>query len=196
MRLCAIVAVILSAPIMAYAQGPGSTPAFDTTSSTALEELGVAIRTDQPEGAVLAVALPDVYILPDSKLYWIVRLWESIRLIFAEDPAERADLLLELSKKRLSETYDLLKKDKISIAATNVERYKQQLQQALGIVQDLPDSALQQERYDAFGEQVWYQKALTNVIQIEGLSNIFADVTGALGTVTQQFGSLQLTDFE
>lgn len=196
MRLCAIVAVFLSAPITVYAQGSGSTPAFDTTPSTALEELGVAIRTDQPEGAVLAVALPDVYILPDSKLYWIVRLWESIQLIFAEDPAERADLLLELSKKRLSETYDLLKKDKISLAATNVERYKQQLQQALGIVQDLPDSTMQQERYDAFGEQVWYQKALTNVIQVEGLSNIFADVTGALGTVTQQFGSLQLTDFE
>lgn len=183
-------------PLVLQAQEPGSTPSFDTSSVTALEDLGVAIKTDQPEGAVLAVALPDVYILPDSKLYWIVRLWESFQLIIAEDPEERADLLLELSKKRLSETYTLLKKDKVSVATTNIERYKQQLQQALGIVQDLPDSAMQQERYDAFGEQVWYQKALTNVIQIEGLSNVFADMTGAFGTVTQQLGSLQLTDIE
>jgi len=192
----ALMLTIVSSPVLVRAEEEEQMTAVDPTASTAFEDLGVAIRTDQPEGAVLAVALPNVYILPDSKLYWIVQLWESIQMIFAEDPQERADLLLELSKKRLSETYNLLKKDNVADATGNIERYTQQLRQALGIVQELPDSRMQQERYDAFEEQVWYQKALSSVIQVEGLSNIFADVTSSLGEVTQGSGSLQLTDLE
>lgn len=186
----------LFAPLTVHAREDVDEEIVAHTTATAFEDLGIAVRTDKPEGAVLAVALPDVYILPDSKLYWLVQLWESIRIIFAEDPQERADLLLEFSKKRLSETYDLLKKENVSVAVTTVERYKQQLQEALGAVQELPSGAMQQEGYDAFEEQVWYQKALTNIIQVEGFSSIFADISGTLGAVTDKHESLQLTDLE
>lgn len=157
-----------------------------------LEELGVAIKTEQPVGAVLAVALPDVYILPGSRLYWIVQIWESIRLLITEDPAERAEVLLGYSKKRLAETYALVQDNSLDTALQTIERYKVQLNEALTQMQDIPDSAKQQENYNGVQEHVWYQKALHSIITAKGITDAFAGMANAVTDSADTRGSLEL----
>ncbi len=144
-----------------------------------LEHVGVVIRMDRPEGAILAVALPDAYILPDSPLYWIVKFWESLTLFIADSPEEKSELLFSFAEKRLAETMKLLEKENILQAAANLERYKGQLNQATTAIQDVSDHQVQEQRYSRLEEQVWYQKALLRIIDTESIANILTDVTGA-----------------
>lgn len=150
-----------------------------------LEQVGVVIRMDRPEGAILAVALPDAYILPGSPLYWLVRFWESLTLFIADSPEEKSELLFSFAEKRLAETMKLLEKEHVFQAAANLERYKGQLNEATTAIQDVSDQQVREQQYSRLEEQVWYQKALLRIIDTESVANILSDVSSAFAP---QFG--------
>lgn len=137
-----------------------------------LSEAGLALQVDQPEGAILAVSLPDVYILPDSFLYWIVEFWEEVQYVLTEDSDERVELMFTFAEKRLAETIKLIEKDRADFAALTIERYQNELDAAMDIVDSLPqkDRAAGLSR---ISEQAWYQKAFMRIMQADGISDLF-----------------------
>ena len=152
-------------PLTSRAQTPLPTAAedlevvqFDNSRedvNETLSDLGITIRLDKPEGAILAFSLPDVYILPDSKLYLVVKFWESLQLLWADTAEEKSDLLFHFSEKRLAETVQLLEEEKSEDAVVNLSRYRGQLSQALSHVAEIEKGAGRKQGYNRIGEKIW-----------------------------------------
>lgn len=80
---------------------------------------------------VLTANLPTVSVLPTSPFYDLKRTWENIRLFISRTPEDRLALILKLGEIRLSETVELYKEEKISLALSTFEEYKGLIEQAL-----------------------------------------------------------------
>lgn len=161
-----------------------------------LEKYGVTVQIDAPEEAILAVALPDVYILPNSPFYLLVKFWESLTLLWADTPEEKAYLLFEYAEKRLAETLKLIKKEDDSAALTNIDRYKGQLSQAINTLQEVSDLDKREQQFNRLEEQVWYQRALARVLHAEGLSDLFTETSEDFSTVIEQRGGIELKNIQ
>lgn len=77
------------------------------------------------EAAETAFAEPGL--LPDHPLYFLKRLGEGVRLLFAFDGASRAKLHLEFAKARLAEAKQLIKENKTEKADETLEDFGKEL---------------------------------------------------------------------
>ncbi|MCA9390347.1 hypothetical protein KC571_02980 [candidate division WWE3 bacterium] len=166
------------------------------TVSEKLEALGLTIQVDKPEGAILAFSLPDVYILPDSRLYWVVQLWESVSLLWADTPEEKSDLLFYFSEKRLSEIIALFEKNDSEAALTTIDRYKGQLSQAINSINEIQNTDDRDKRYSNLEKQVWYQQALNKLAEAQGLSDLLGGVTDSLKNNETGQRGIELTQID
>lgn len=76
-------------------------------------------------GVAISVASADA--MPDSALYPVKLAKEQVQLAVTMDPAAKADLLLQLSEKRLNEANQMLARNETSQAAAAIQRYRRAL---------------------------------------------------------------------
>ncbi len=75
--------------------------------------------------------LPDPGMLPDSFFYFLKSWSEGMGTLFTFGEVKKAERFLNLSEKRLAEAKALIKKDSMEHATRAIERYEEQLGQAL-----------------------------------------------------------------
>lgn len=161
--------------------------------SQTLQELGLTLELEKPEGAILAFSLPDVYVLPDSPLYLLVQVWESLNLLWADTPSERSRLLFLFSERRLAETLSLLQENETEYATQNIERYKSQLSQAISNIPEIEDGSARQEGYNQLERQMWFQKAFNSVVKAEGITDVLQNVSVILENRADDQGGIELS---
>lgn len=67
----------------------------------------VTVTETPPEGAVLLLNLPNVYLLPTSPFYPLALFWEQIRLLLTTTPEKRTELFLLLAETKMVEVVRL-----------------------------------------------------------------------------------------
>jgi len=75
--------------------------------------------------------LPEPGMLPDSPFYFLKNWSESIGTFFTFDDEAKVERYLDLSERRLSETRALAEKGNDEMAVENLERYNQEIENAL-----------------------------------------------------------------
>jgi hypothetical protein len=106
------------------------TPAY----ASDVQELGrnagieVSVKPSQASAEAL-VALPSLYLLPDSPLYWLRQVFEELQLLLAANERDRVNLLLQFSQRRLAEGYQAVKEGKVESAVKSLQQYRQDHQE-------------------------------------------------------------------
>lgn len=104
----------------------------------------MVIAQTPPEGAILLLNLPSVYVLPTSPFYPLILIWEQLRLFLATTPEERTALFLSLTERKMAETVGLLessragkqKGESIQSLLDNYQEYFNQAYRFYALVQD------------------------------------------------------------
>lgn len=106
----------------------------------------IAFTQTPPEGAVLLLNLPNVYILPTSPLYPVILFWEQLRLLLATTPEERTQLFLLLAETKMAETVRILedkngriqedKRVQVGVLVDNYQEYLNQAYRFFNLVQN------------------------------------------------------------
>ncbi|MDO8558413.1 MAG: DUF5667 domain-containing protein [bacterium] len=93
-------------------------------------------------GLVFAKAegLPDSGITPDSHFYFLKTWKENIQTFFTFGAENKAKQYLHLADVRMAEYQKLIEKEKTDIAEKTLEKYKNQLQQALDKISEIKKS--------------------------------------------------------
>ncbi|MBM4402376.1 MAG: hypothetical protein FJ044_03975 [Candidatus Cloacimonetes bacterium] len=138
-------------------------------------EFPLQISTTPPEEAALIVNLPKVYILPDSPLYFLKKIWEGLQLVLAAEPEQRGEVLLSLAEKRLAEGISLIKKGDWQQAIVTLQNYQGQFENAQSTLNLIKDAAKYEELRQQIARQLRNQALLAAFLQKIEAPNILGD---------------------
>lgn len=168
--------VITATPLLLQQPVRTPTPFRAIPFQDRLSTLGLEIATEPPEGGILALHLPNVYILPNSPFYFFKKIWEGTQIFLASEDEQRGEVLLSLAEKRLSETFQLLKQGDLEGVVATLRLYEGQFSQARGILSVIADEQMQSKLRQLLTEHSQIQALFYSFVKKLGLPEILSQM--------------------